>query len=463
MSIFNERYLNALKRLYNTNKFKLKKVDLEGITRACELFGNPQKCVNYIHVTGTNGKGSVCKKLSSIFTKGGFKTGLFISPHITTFRERIQVSNNYIEVQYITEELERIYKVCDSNSLDITYFEIVTLLGLNYFKDMKTDIAVMEVGLGGNLDATNVINPLLSAVTSIGLDHTDSLGFTQEEIAEKKAGIIKPGKPVVIGYDCYPKNVFIERARETKSEIYFVEKSKKDKSAFFDFDIENRDIAKCSINVLKKQYPNLFSKLDDTAIQYGLSQCQPCRKEDTFISLGKDYIINHIKQNFNREVNLNNIKAIYLDVGHNQHGLEKLFLSLRELYPANNFRVICGFSFNKDKLEILKTLFSYADKVYPIASDHPRIMKYADLKEYILNFLKGYSYSNDILEDNDLNGNVKENICKAIDDCSQSGNKDEIIIICGSFFLMKDARDTLGFEDESDPFELNEMHIPKFN
>jgi dihydrofolate synthase/folylpolyglutamate synthase len=462
MNLLNERYLNVLKRLYNTNRFKQKKVNLESISRACELFGNPQNDVPYIHVTGTNGKGSVCKKISSVLINGGFKTGLFISPHITTFRERIQINNSYIEIEYLSEELERIFKVCDSNMVDLTYFELVTLLGFNYFRDMKAQVAVMEVGLGGNLDATNVIDPLLSIITSIGIDHTDSLGFRQEEIAEKKAGIIKPNRPVMIGFDCYPRQIFEEKARENNSPLYIVDKVRKNKDEFFNYDIENREIAAFSINILKKYYP-MFRNINDTMLQTGLSQTQPCRKENVFNTLGRENIIKHIKSTFSKDVCLKSLKALYLDVGHNQHGLEKLFLLLREQFPTNYLRVVFGVSASKDKSDIIKTVLSHADKLYLISPDHPRAMKYDELKDYMNDFLINFNYSSDIIEENDLGGKVSENIIKAIVDSDRSANKDEIILICGSFFFMKEARYTLGYSDECDPYELNEINPIRFN
>jgi dihydrofolate synthase/folylpolyglutamate synthase len=453
--------MNILKRLYNTNRFMAKKVNLESITKACKLFNDPQKQVPYIHVTGTNGKGSVCKKLSSILTKSGYKTGLFISPHISTFRERIQINNNYIESEYIVEELEKIFNVCDQNSVDLTYFELVTLLGFNYFKDMGTQVAVLEVGLGGNLDATNVVDPLISIITSIGIDHTETLGFTKEEIADKKAGIIKPNRPVVIGYDCYPREVFIKRAEDNNSPLYTLDKFNKQKGDFYNFDIENRELASYAITILKKHYPS-FNNISDEAIEYGLSQQQPCRKEDALKTLGKDYILKHIKDKYGNENNLNNIKAIYFDVGHNQHGLEKLFLTLREQYPTNYFRVIFGVSANKDIEDIVKIILSYSDKVYLISPDHPRAMKYNELKNFIKDLQGNYDYSTNLIEENHLDGRVDQNILKAIDDSNNSVNRDEIILVCGSFFFMKDARYTLGYIDECDPYELNEINPTKF-
>ena len=247
----NEKYFLVLKRLYQTNRFKSKKVNLNNLLTATSYFSFPQRDLNFIHVTGTNGKGSVCKKLSKAFEFSGYKTGLYISPHVTSFRERIMINSNYIEKEFITDHLESLYKILDKTGVELTYFEIVTLLSLLYFKEKKIDIGIIEVGLGGNLDATNIIDPLISVITSIGLDHTDSLGYTQKEIAEKKSGIIKMNKPVVIGPDCFPKEVFITKAEETNSEIHCVEY---DYKMTTDFEYENNAIYRKVIEVVNKKY-----------------------------------------------------------------------------------------------------------------------------------------------------------------------------------------------------------------
>jgi dihydrofolate synthase/folylpolyglutamate synthase len=463
----NEKYLNVLKRLYNTNKFKSRKVDLDLIQRACNLFNNPEKKIDYIHVTGTNGKGSVCKKLASTFIKSGMKTGLFISPHISTFRERIQINDNYIEKEYITEELERIYDVIDKNEVDLSYFEIVTLLCFNFFRDNKVDIGVMEVGLGGNLDATNVIDPLLSIITSIGMDHMGSLGHTQKEIAEKKAGIIKHNKPAIIGSDCNPIEVFFNRCRETNSPLYMCER-KEFTDIFIDYDKENSDIVTKAVEVLKRHYPTRFDSITQEILNYGLQQKQPCRKEYVYEVLGKEILINHLSSKYDIKLN-KKLKHILLDVGHNTHGIEKLIYNLRQDNPKSFIRVVCGFSANKDKNEILRIISSNSDLIYFVSAKHPRATIYSDLLEELETFLLNYNYDKSLFRDLDYEhrkrnkGDVKKVILQAFEDSNQSDNREEILLICGSFYLMNEARDTLGYIEEKDPLELNEMNVIKFS
>jgi dihydrofolate synthase/folylpolyglutamate synthase len=448
----NTKYLNVLNRLYRTNLFKKTKVDLENIKLACRLFNNPQNEIKYIHVAGTNGKGSVCKKLSSVLINSGMKTGQFISPHISTFRERIQINNKMIEKEYVSEELERIYDTIDKNNVDLSYFELVTLLCFNYFRDNKIDIGVLEVGLGGLLDATNVVDPMLSIITSIGMDHMDSLGYTKESIAWNKAGIIKPNRPSIIGTDCLPREVFIKKADEVKSELFQLEES--NNQIIKDFEKENNSIIIKSIEILKKYYPNYFTKITEENIKFGLNQNQPCRLENVFDTINK----NTLSKLLNKD--LSKIEKIYLDVGHNSHALEKVLSSLKDSHIKYKLRVICGFSSNKDKSEMLKIIFSYADKVHLVSSNHPRITTYDDLVKEVNDILLNFDYDRRLIGWNKYsNGNINRTILDAIDECNET---DEIILICGSFFIMKDVRKSLGYKDEEDPVELNEVNTIKF-
>jgi dihydrofolate synthase/folylpolyglutamate synthase len=476
----NDRYLNVLTKLYNTNRFKSKKVNLDAIIKGCELFNNPQKSLNLIHVTGTNGKGSVCKKLASIFTKSGMKTGLFISPHISSFRERIQIDNKYIDKEYVTLELEKIYKVLEQNNCELTYFEIVTLLCFNYYRDMKIDIGVIEVGIGGNLDATNIFDPLLSIITSIGMDHMDSLGYTLKEIAEKKAGIIKYKKPSLIGIDCNPIEVFIDRAKEVESDIYScsdqglenLNKFKNDPKSYYDskkiltkdnFDVnyekENNNTVKFAIQILKEYYYEIFGKITEDDIKYGLLQKQPCRKEDVFEQIPKEIISKIFK---NSKFNL--VNKIFLDVAHNAHAMAKLLPQIREEFPKCKIHLICGFSSSKDKDEMFKIICSYADKIYLTAPlKHPRTTSYETLKNELQTWLLNFKY--DIQMFPDLNNNMKSykgEVKEAIEKCINEVEDETIIIVCGTFFIMKDARKTFGYDEEEDPVELNEINPTKF-
>ncbi|REL33613.1 hypothetical protein DYD21_09400 [Rhodohalobacter sp. SW132] len=170
---------------------------LDSIRDFCEKIGNPHLSTPCIHVAGTNGKGTTCRILASVYQSAGYKTGLFTSPHLVEYRERISVDAQMIPDAKLVEFFQRHETELETHSL--TYFELSAVIAFWYFSDQEVDIAIYETGLGGRLDATNIVKPLVSLVTSISLDHTDILGNTIAQIAAEKAGIIKPGRPVVTG------------------------------------------------------------------------------------------------------------------------------------------------------------------------------------------------------------------------------------------------------------------------
>lgn len=173
------------------------KPGLDNIRRLCDYFGNPQEKLKMIHVAGTNGKGSTCNMLASVLEQQGYKTGLFTSPHLIDFSERIRVNGQPCAQQFVFDMIEKLKNL--PSDIQPSFFEFTTVMAFTYFAEQKLDFAVIETGLGGRLDATNIITPVVTAITNIGLDHQDLLGETLEEIAVEKAGIIKPAVPVISG------------------------------------------------------------------------------------------------------------------------------------------------------------------------------------------------------------------------------------------------------------------------
>lgn len=199
------------------------KPNLDRIHDLCSYLGQPHSKFPSIHVAGTNGKGSTCHMIAAIYQNAGYRVGLYTSPHLHDFRERIRIGGVVIPKQYVVDFVCQHQSYFTKNQL--SFFEMTVGLAFNYFANQKVDIAVIEVGLGGRLDATNIISPLVSVITNIGLDHTQFLGDTLEEIAQEKAGIIKEKTPVVIGEyqkETYP--VFEQIARQMRSEIYLASK-----------------------------------------------------------------------------------------------------------------------------------------------------------------------------------------------------------------------------------------------
>ena len=197
------------------------KKDLSNTIALCKALGNPEKKFKSIHLAGTNGKGSCAHMLASVFQEAGYKTGLYTSPHLIDYRERIKVNGEMIseeEVIDFVNEYENVFA-----EIEPSFFEWTVVLAFHYFAAQEVDVAIIETGLGGRLDSTNVIDPEMSVITNIGWDHMDMLGDTLEKIAIEKAGIIKDHRPVVIGNHSGVKHVFLDKTEETHSEIHFAQ------------------------------------------------------------------------------------------------------------------------------------------------------------------------------------------------------------------------------------------------
>ena len=198
------------------------KADLNNTIKLCELLGNPHQKFKSVHIAGTNGKGSSSHIIASVLQEAGYKTGLYTSPHYKDFRERIKINGQMIPEKAVVGFIEK-WK-CDFEKIGLSFFEMTVGLAFSFFADEKVDVAVVEVGLGGRLDSTNIITPEVSVITNIGMDHMRFLGNSVSEIAGEKAGIIKPKTPVVIGEtQDEVKHVFIEKATQNQSQISFAD------------------------------------------------------------------------------------------------------------------------------------------------------------------------------------------------------------------------------------------------
>jgi len=231
------------------------KVDLTNTLKLMRHLKEPQSSFKSIHVAGTNGKGSTSHMLASVLQDAGYKVGLYTSPHLKDFRERIKLNGKIIPEQKVVNFIKSHRSFFEENQL--SFFEMTVGLAFDYFKNEKVDIAIIEVGLGGRLDSTNVINPEVSVITNIGLDHTQFLGTTLAEIASEKAGIIKSKIPVVIG-EAKPETtgVFLDKAREEKSPILFVEEEELPKfktDLLGNYQIKNYKTAYATLGVLKQK------------------------------------------------------------------------------------------------------------------------------------------------------------------------------------------------------------------
>ena len=321
--------------MYQNKGKKAYKKDLTNIQKLSAHLGHPEKKFKSIHVGGTNGKGSTSHILASILKEAKYKVGLYTSPHLIDFRERIKINGEVITKQYVISFIKRNFKFLYENKL--SFFEMTVGLAFEYFARKKVDIAIIEVGLGGRLDSTNIITPLVSVITNIGLDHTDILGNTHELIAKEKAGIIKPKVPVVIGetrQDTF--EVFRAAANQNNSEIIFVDQ-KKYKN--FECDLKgtyqkkNIRTALETINFLNKK--NFLVSSDH--IENGL----------------KD-VINNTKL-YGRWQIIQYYPKIICDTAHNQEGLKAVVNQLKD-ENYKNLHIVFGMVKGKQPEKIIKLL-----------------------------------------------------------------------------------------------------------
>jgi len=362
---------------------------------------NPQEKLKCIHVAGTNGKGSTSHMLASILQEAGYKVGLYTSPHLKDFRERIKINEKNISEEFVTDFIHEHKSFFESN--DMSFFEMTVGLAFNYFAKEKVDIAVIEVGMGGRLDATNIIVPLVSVITNIGLDHTQFLGNTLEAVAFEKAGIIKPNIPVIIGeYTPETKPVFLAKAKECNSEIYFAADLVSEtypSDLIGDYQIHNKKTVLQTITVLNSQ--NEFK----------------ITPENT-----KSGLLNVVKNTGlqGRWQQLNAYPKVICDTAHNKNGLE-IVLNQIQKEDFDTLHIVLGVVNDKDLEEILP-LFPKKAIYYFCKPNIPRGLDVLILKQKATSFgLKGEVYNS-----------VSEAYKKAI----EKAGKSDFIYIGGSTFVV---------------------------
>ncbi len=356
------------------------KPGLERIGELCERLGNPQRELKFIHVAGTNGKGSFCSMLSKILEKQGLRVGLYTSPYIRFFNERMQINSQPISNGELAKITTRVRPIAESMSDSPTEFELITAVAFEYFKDNKCDIVVLEAGMGGRLDSTNIIDtPVLSVITGIALDHTAFLGDTVEKIAAEKAGIIKSGVPVLFGGDGEAVRAVIESAAKEKgSELYTVERSRlKIKSATlegctFDFcewrsisisllglyQPRNASNVLCAVDILRKQ----GIEISDSAVYEGLAEA---KWQARFEIIGKK-------------------PTVIFDGAHNPEGIESAVASIKHYFGSEKVYVLTGVLRDKDYNYIAGKISEVAERAFTMTPDNPRALsaaEYADALE----------------------------------------------------------------------------------
>ena len=377
------------------------KKDLTNTHLLLTHLNNPQENLNCIHVAGTNGKGSTSHLLASILQEAGYKVGLYTSPHLKDFRERIKINGKDISEEFVTDFIHEHKVFFESN--DMSFFEMTVGLAFDYFAKEKVNVAIIEVGMGGRLDATNIITPLVSVITNIGLDHTQFLGTTLEDIAFEKAGIIKPNIPVIIGeYTPETKPVFLDKAEACNSEIYFASDliSKTYPSDLIgDYQLHNKKTVLQTITVLKNKTK---FKITPENIKSGLL---------------------HVVKNTGiqgRWQQLKEFPKVICDTAHNKNGL-KIVLNQIQKEEFITLHIVLGVVNDKDLDEILP-LFPKKAHYYFCK---PNI--YRGLDTHILK-QKAASF--------DLKGEVYDSVSEAYRNAVKNATKSDFIYIGGSTFVV---------------------------
>ncbi|MDR1537578.1 MAG: bifunctional folylpolyglutamate synthase/dihydrofolate synthase [Clostridiales bacterium] len=396
---------------------------LERIGKLLSLLGNPQEKMKFVHVAGTNGKGSACSMMSSVLTCAGYRTGLNISPYINIFNERIQVDGNPISGVDLAQAASKVKKAYSlMKDEEPTAFELITAAALQHFHDAKCSISVMEVGLGGRLDATNIIpNPEAALIMPISLDHTEQLGSSLKEIASEKAGIIKPGGAVasspqeesaasVLRDACAKRGAslkFISR-QDLKIKSDTLDGLVFDYGEFKDLHIrllgryqpENAAVVAEAVKILR----NGGWSISDDAFREGLLKTQwPARFEV-----------------------VSSEPAVIIEGGHNPQCADACARNLIYYFPGKKVIFVSGIMADKDYYSVYSRIAPIASKIYVAAIDNPRAMPNDELKSHL----------KDMGIDASLCANVEEGIKAAL----SQANKDDVICVFGSFYIAGAAR-----------------------
>lgn len=397
--------------------------DLHNTLALCKFLDDPHNKIKTVHIAGTNGKGSVSHMLAAIFQSAGYKTGLYTSPHLKDFRERIKVDGAMINQDFVVSFTERIEPAIDQ--VQPSFFEITVAMAFEYFVEQDVDVAIIETGLGGKYDSTNIITPELSVITNIGWDHMNILGNTLQLIAGEKAGIIKKNVPVVVGETTNEtKQVFIDAAAACSSLIVFASEERKaiewkyeaselvvevvrpgtDEKNFYHLDLNGIYQTKNLITVLEAVH-QLYLKgwnLHETQVKNGLKRV----KKLTGLHGRWEVIRQH--------------PQVVLDVAHNEAGIREL-LSQLEIMEPRHLHIVIGMVRDKDQEKPLSLLPKHA-RYYFTQARIPRALPAAQLQRQAATF--------------NLHGDVYDEVNKALKAAMANAKKEDLVLVCGSVFIV---------------------------
>lgn len=405
------------------------KADLKNIQLLCARLGHPELKVPSIHIAGTNGKGSVSHMLAAVFQQHRYRTGLFTSPHLMDFRERIRINGQTIPEQEVVNFVEQIKE--DTEDIQPSFFELSCAMALQHFAIQKVDIAIIETGLGGRLDSTNIVHSIFTIITQIGLDHMEILGDTLEKIAGEKAGIFKYGVSAVIGESNEETtHVFIDKARAIGAPLIFSEK-------IFEIKILSSNNGLLNLEATNKMTGNSESYRLDLLGHY---QQQNLRSVLTAVELLREKFQLQpelVKEALAHTTALTGLRGrweriatnpdVILDVAHNEDGIRQINCQL-QLSDYDQLHIVFGMVRDKDVKRILSILPPKAT-YYFTKANLPRALGQSELKE----MAQAYG----------LEGNAFPGVKEALDTALHQADESDLVLVCGSIFLVGEAMDYL--------------------
>jgi len=397
--------------------------DLANTRLLCERLHNPQDHFKSIHIAGTNGKGSVSHMLAAVLQASGYTTGLYTSPHLKDFRERIKVNGEMVEEDFVVAFTEKIKPAIET--LSPSFFEITVAMAFDYFRSRQVDVAVIETGLGGRLDSTNVVSPVLSVITNIGWDHMNILGESLEEIAVEKAGIIKPGIPVVIG-EVLPETlqVFESVAKERNAPLVLAEKERYTDDYRYEEDGLTVEVVNAISNDKQTIHLDLAGIYQVKNLVTTLSAIDELKMKGFVI--GEQAMRNGLSSVksltglHGRWETIHRRPDIVLDVAHNEDGIRQIISQL-ELTSYHNLHIVIGMAKDKEVKKVMQ-LLPKEPVYYFTKAQIPRAMPEGELAE----IAGGYG----------LKGRHFPSVNLALQSAVNHSHKDDLIIVCGSVFVV---------------------------
>ena len=430
------KYDTTVDYLYSLQKHGIK-LGLANTGRLMDILGEPHNSFHSIHIAGTNGKGSTAAAAASILKESGFRTGLFTSPHLVSFTERIRINNQKISEADVIDLASIIRKSISGTDLNPTFFEFVTAMAFYYFAKQNVDWAVIETGMGGRLDATNVIQPDITVVTNISRDHCEFLGSSISDIAFEKAGIIKTGVPVVTASD-NPEvlSQLSDAARNSDADLHIY-------SEDFGGTLLRMDDKKMSLDYFGyTDYRNLEIPVSGQYQLYNICTairvCELLRKKGFSIS---DISIKNGLRNLNLEGRLERVSEsppIFLDGAHNPDAAASLAASIRDIFPDKKIILVAGIMNDKDAGNILSPLVRAAETVILTRPEYERAASPAKLINLIKDIReRETTYSPISIEST-------ETVAEAINLAKSRCGENNIIIVTGSFYTIGETKEVLG-------------------